>query len=76
MARTFTLKNINASAGDKVVIIGNNMQVLPWSGSIMPIIGRLVNKEDFGFIPSGTYTVTAVTGDAGFERHYEITGPV
>jgi hypothetical protein len=75
MARTFTLKNINASAGDKVVILGNNMQVMPWACS-MPIIGRLVNKEDFGFIPSGTYTVTAVTGEAGFDRHYEITGPV
>jgi hypothetical protein len=75
MTRTFTLKNINASVGDKVVILGNNMQVLPWSGS-MPIIGRLVNKEDFGFIPSGTYTVTAATGEVGFERHYEITGTV
>lgn len=75
MSRTFTLKNINAQAGDKVVILADQYQVMPWSGS-MPIIGALVNKADYGFIPSGTYTVASVLGDVGFERHYEISGPL
>jgi len=75
MAITFTLKNINAQVGDKVVVLADQFQVMPWAGA-MPIIGKLVNEQDYGFIPSGTYTVASVAGDVGFERHYEITGPL
>ena len=74
MSRTFTLKNINASMGDRVVILGDKYQVLPWEYS-KPLKAALVDSQ-LGFVPSGTYVVTAIGGEVGHHREYEIQGPM
>jgi hypothetical protein len=75
MTRTFNLKNINANQGDKIVILGNEYQVMPW-GYSMPLVSALQDRSYLGFVPSGTYTVITVKGDVGQSRIYEIQGPM
>jgi len=75
MSRTFTLKNINAYQGDKVVILGSEYQVMPWQYS-KPLASALVDQAYLGFVPSGTYVVTAIKGEVGDHREYEIQGPM
>lgn len=76
--RNFNLLNINANMGGKVVILADMYQVMPWTGA-MPLVSALENREYLGFVPSGTYTVTAITPKSdqeGSEKVYEITGPL
>ncbi|MFZ3141131.1 hypothetical protein [Polaromonas sp.] len=75
MTRKFTLKNINADKGDKVVILGDQYQVMPWQYS-KPLVSVLVDSNYLGFVPSGTYVVTTIDGAVGHHREYEIQGPM
>lgn len=75
MSRNFTLKNINAAQGDKIVILGGAFQVMPWNYS-KPLASALADKAQLGFVPSGTYTVISIKGETGQSREYEIQGPL
>ena len=75
--RTFNLVNINAKKGDKVVVLADMYQVMPWPGA-MPLVSVIEDRAYLGFVPSGTYTV-AVTPESdreGCAKVYEIAGPL
>lgn len=76
--RTFELVDINAQKGDKVVVLADMFQVMPWQGA-MPLVSVLKDRSNLGFVPSGTYTVTAVmpqSDQEGCSKVYEINGPL
>lgn len=78
MTRTFSLLNINSELGDKVVVLKHQCQILPWQG-IIPLISVLQDRSYDGFVPSGTYTVTAIqhlSPDEGCSKVYTIEGPL
>lgn len=73
--RAFNLVNINTQIGVKVVILADMYQVMPWSGAV-PLVSALEDAAYLGFVLSGTYSVTSITGEVGEHRVYEITGPM